>query len=241
MFSHFLYGFFLDLFFQMCKTQWELISSAVWGCERNPLLVDHVLENKPSPEQKRPEALGRAPKGSSSPEPGGARCWQSAHVSGPTAGSWVSALFCSAQRRFSPLLHIYYKYLPGACFIFWLLVLLFIYYSRIKTGAKQFTVMRRHMKKFSQVFSLVEWDSTSMVNINTVSFHHGGDTLRYYFPTGWHPLCHGREFRIHYCPSSNLSLHTRPKQTWSPCLCKREFFFTSSFTSHEISHNDSFL
>lgn len=42
--------FFLDLFFQICKTQWELVDCAVWGSV--PPLVDHVLENQPSPEQK---------------------------------------------------------------------------------------------------------------------------------------------------------------------------------------------
>lgn len=42
----------------------------------------------------------------------------------------------------------------------------FYHYSSIKRGTKQFTAVRRCMKKFSQVFSLVEWDSTSMVNIN---------------------------------------------------------------------------
>lgn len=94
--------FSLYLLFQMCKTQWDLVSYAVWSSERSPLLVQHVLEDQASPTQS---TQGR---------------WQQLWLGRAGADRTLTLLppqlpreFCTlgtALCRLSLLLHIYYKF-----------------------------------------------------------------------------------------------------------------------------------
>lgn len=147
----------------------RLVSYAVWTCERNLLLVQHVLENLPSPEQNQPEPLGQTsqvhPCQQLSPQPG----------QSPVLTELSRFRFNSWLMNFCTVLHCIHNADLACCSTFSIKTFFepisysdcwFYHYSPIKTGAKQFTVVRRCMKN---VFSLVEWESSSMVNINTMA------------------------------------------------------------------------
>lgn len=128
-FSYFLYVFFPWLVFSDLRNivgTCKLCSVGLWKKPSPSSCVGKSAQARAEP----PRDLGQSCQhmATAVPSLGRAQCWQSCHVSGSIAGSWISALFCTASCRFSPLLHIYYKYLPWACFTFWLLVLpLFIH------------------------------------------------------------------------------------------------------------------
>lgn len=162
-FSHFLYGFFPWLAFSDVQNRVGACRLCSVGLCRIPVLALHVC-------------VAGEPSRSSVPRRGArlaAQPWQPRCPAGqgtvltelPEPPFLLHCCLSTAPCRSSLLLTLTTNTVlePVSYSDHWL-----YHYSSIKTGAKQLTGMRRCMKMYRQVFSLVEWGSTSMVNIDTM-------------------------------------------------------------------------